>query len=128
MGIKILVVDDDPLLCKLVTRILDTNGYESASVTNGADAIRLFRTMQPDLVLLDIAMPEMNGYDVARALRVIEQDDGRPHTPIVVLTAFARSFSPAVGDEAGVDSYLSKPITTDELLRHISRFLGKTGA
>lgn len=124
MSKTILVVDDDPILLKLVQRILEGAGYHALLAESGPQALTYFQDEAPALVLLDIAMPEMNGYEVARAMREIEAEQQRSRIPIVVLTAFARNFSPSAGHETGVDSYLSKPITARELVEHIGRFLG----
>ena len=123
MSKTILVIDDDNLINALVARLLGKEGYTVITACNGPAGIEQYETMKPDLVVLDIAMPEMSGFEVAKAIRAIQRRDDRPHTPIILLTAYARSFFIPTGSEAGIDSYLTKPITPDQLISHVNRFL-----
>jgi len=123
MSKTILVVDDDDLICKLVTRCLEDENYTVLTAADGPTAIEKYETGKPDLVVLDIAMPDMSGFEVAKSIRAIQRREDRPHTPIILLTAYARSFFLSASSE--VDSYLTKPITPERLRDHISRFLGE---
>ena len=125
MGKTILVIDDEPMIVELVKRFLRHGGYNVITASNGSTGITQFETQNPDLIVLDIAMPEMSGIDVTRRIREIEAERQLPRTPIILLTAYARSFFLPAGSEAGIDSYLTKPITTDQLLEHVYRFLGQ---
>ncbi len=125
MGKTILVIDDEPMIVELVKRFLRHGGYNVITAYNGSEGITQFETQNPDLIVLDIAMPEMSGIDVTRHIREIEAERQLPRTPIILLTAYARSFFLPAGSEAGIDSYLTKPITTDQLLEHVYRFLGE---
>ena len=119
----ILVVDDDELICTLVAQFLKREGYHVVTALTGQVGIDKYRAEKPDLVVLDIAMPEMSGFDVASSIRSIQHEEERPHTPIIILTAYARSFFVSAGSEAGIDSYLTKPITPEQLLAHVLPFL-----
>jgi CheY-like chemotaxis protein len=119
----ILIIDDDPVIIDLITRTLHRAGYETISASDGPTGIQCFQAEKPDLVVLDVAMPEMSGFDVATDIRSIERDENRPHTPIVLLTAYARSFFVSANSETEVDSYLTKPIVPDKLLTHLNKFL-----
>jgi CheY-like chemotaxis protein len=119
----ILVIDDDDLICTLVSKYLEREGYHVVTALNGPDGIEKYRTEKPDLVVLDVAMPEMSGFAAASRIRRIQHDEERPHTPIIILTAYARSFFQSAGSEAGIDSYLTKPITPKQLLEHVQPFL-----
>ncbi|MBI5960826.1 MAG: response regulator [Chloroflexi bacterium] len=120
----ILVVDDDELICGLVKRFVEQGGYQAITAFNGPSAIAKYETEKPDLVVLDIAMPELSGLEVAKSIRAIQQRDQRPHTPIILLTAYARSFFVSTGD-VRVDSYLTKPVVFEQLMEHIRRFIGQ---
>jgi DNA-binding response OmpR family regulator len=124
----ILLVDDDETIRALFTVFLMRQDYEIIAAANGAEGVEKFRSEKPDLVVLDIAMPGMSGFDVTSQIREIEKSENRARTPVVLLTAYARSFFISTGSEAGIDSYLTKPITADELVRHIQKFLGESPA
>lgn len=124
MSQTILVVDDDDLIRTMVTHFLQHDGYTVITAANGQSALDLFKKEKPALVVLDIAMPAMSGIDVAKEIRAMQQRDQSPRTPIIMLTAYARSFFLSASSEAGVDSYLTKPITGPKLLEHVHRFVG----
>ena len=119
----ILVVDDDDLTRAMVAHLLEREGYRVLKAADGASALTLYADEKPDLVVLDIAMPHMSGMEVAARLRKMQREQGR-RVPIIVLTAYARSFSASGGGGADVDSFLTKPILPVKLLRHVHQFLG----
>lgn len=119
----ILVIDDDDLIRKMVTLFLERAGYEVISAPDGARGLEEFEARHPSLIVLDIAMPTMSGFDVARQVRTVEARDGLGRTPIILLTAYARSFFAAATNETDIDSYLNKPVTPEKLLAHVHRFL-----
>lgn len=125
MSKTILVIDDDDLLRNLVTHYLTRESFTVIAASDGPAGIEKYETDRPDLIVVDIAMPGMSGIEVTKHIRAIEQREGHPHTPIIILTAYARSFFLSTGGEAGVDSYLTKPVTPDQLLEHIHRFLAE---
>ncbi|MDY6970828.1 MAG: response regulator [Thermodesulfobacteriota bacterium] len=109
----ILVVDDDPVSLKLIRAMLEKNGYRTEGAVGGAECIQKTKSLDPDLVLLDITMPGMSGIEVCRALR---QDDHAKNTPIIFVTA---STDDKVLEEAfrsGGTDYVRKPINRVELL------------
>jgi CheY-like chemotaxis protein len=118
----ILLVDDDTLIRDITSRYLQRAGYHVLTATNGAEGIDIYQRLAPDLIVLDVAMPEMSGFEVASTIRKMQREEGRAHIPIVLLTAYARSFFLSVGTEAGIDSYLTKPISPEQLLEHIKQF------
>ncbi len=115
---KILVVDDDQIFCKLIANTLMDAGYETQTAFNGGAALDAYKKGQPDLILLDLAMPDKNGFEVASEIR--KQEAPGKHTLIVIMTAYARSFTVSVEFEAGIDSYLTKPILPDDVVAHIA--------
>ncbi len=123
MSKTILIIDDDEIIRALLVRALERAGYAALTASAGPSGIELFRASNPDLIVLDIAMPEMTGFEVASTIRTIEAGEDLPRTPIVALTAYARSFFLPLGTQAGIDSYLMKPITPDQLVNHVNQFL-----
>ena len=116
---RILVVDDDTSIRSFVEMALDGEGYAVATATNGAQALAVTGQLQPDLILLDMRMPIMDGWTFARAYR----DKPGPHAPIVVITAATDAGERA--REIQADGYLGKPFDLDELLGLVSRYTSK---
>jgi class 3 adenylate cyclase len=117
---KILVVDDTPRNVKLLADLLSVKGYGVATAASGREALALLETARPDLVLLDVVMPEMSGYEVCRTIR------GNPATgmlPIVMVTALDPAEERVKGIEAGADDFLTKPINQAELLARVKSLL-----
>lgn len=125
MSQKILIIDDDQPLRKLLEHALHEAGFEALSAATGEDGLELTLRERPDLVLLDIAMPGMSGFDVAAAIRKAEQQSER-HTLIVIMTAHARSFTVSVDFHTGIDSYLTKPVLPLDVVTHVQNLLSET--
>jgi DNA-binding response OmpR family regulator len=117
---KILVVDDDPVIQKLLGDILGREGYQVVSVMDGIDAIVAVRKDKPDLVVLDIIMPYVNGYDVCRTIKL---DPVLKEIPIVVLTSRDQEVDKRILSLIGVE-YLHKTCKPQELLAKIQNILG----
>lgn len=122
---KILVVDDQLEILEAVSYILKTHGYDVADAEDGRRGLELARAFRPDLILCDIMMPDMNGYDVLRAIRYDLDLSG---TPFVFLTGKARPEDMRAGMNLGADDYLTKPFSAEELLAAVSTQLEKYGA
>lgn len=110
---RILVVDDDPALAEMLGIVLRNEGFEPAFVADGSRAISAYRELKPDLILLDLMLPGMNGIDVCRAIR------GESGVPIVMLTAKADTVDVVLGLESGADDYMVKPFKPKELVARI---------
>lgn len=123
-GAKVLVVDDDPRNLKLISVRLRADGYEVLTADSGAKAIEIVRATRPDVILLDIMMPEMDGYEVTRRLK---KDFDTQSIPIVLITALHAVKDRVKGLNAGADDFLTKPIDTNELLARV-RSLARTSA
>jgi CheY-like chemotaxis protein len=119
----VLVIDDDHLMCTLASQALERGGYSVITASDGPTGIECYEVEKPDLIVLDVAMPEMNGFEVTSQIRALQERDGRPHIPIVLLTAYARSFFVPGTAQEQIDSYLTKPVTPDQLLAHVNKFL-----
>ena len=113
----ILVVDDDPNIRELLTQELTEAGYQVVAATNGREALAAVRRQQPDLVVLDVMMPEMNGFDVAA---VLKNDPQTMEIPIVILSIVQDRER---GFRLGIDRYLTKPIDTDLLFREVGALI-----
>lgn len=117
---KILIVEDNDLNLKLFRDLLEANGYETYETKEGIEAISLTRNVMPDLIIMDIQLPEISGLDITRK---IKSDGQISHIPIVAVTAFAMKDDEEKILAAGCEAYLSKPIAIDDFLRTIRRFL-----
>ena len=116
----ILVVDDDESLLQLLDLTFSNQGYRVLAVTNGRDAMRALYAHTPDLVILDIMLPEVSGWDVCRRIREVSE------VPIVMLTAYAGQEYRIKGLELGADDYLSKPFDVQELVLRVAAVLRRT--
>jgi DNA-binding response OmpR family regulator len=106
----VLIADDDPDIRQLVRLRLERSGYDVISAEDGLEALELARDRSPDLAILDVSMPSMNGLDVARALR-----DENATLPLILLTGRVRDEDVLEGANAGVDRYITKPFSPQEL-------------
>ena len=122
MAERILIVDDDPLLCSFLTMALGRETYDTHAVYSGQDAIDYLKTNPVDLILLDIMMADLNGFDV---LRQLKDDEKLSAIPVVFLTARVDAISQKTGMDIGAVKYLTKPITPDELIEQVNAVLGK---
>ncbi|HHK41463.1 MAG TPA: sensor histidine kinase, partial [Planctomycetaceae bacterium] len=125
--LKVLVVDDHDANRVLARRILERHGHECVESHSGADALQKWRSEPFDLVVLDVQMPEMDGFDVLRKMREEERESGR-HTPVVTLTAHAMAGDRERCLAAGADAYLAKPLDASELLATVERLAGRAPA
>jgi DNA-binding response OmpR family regulator len=114
---KVLVVDDDPGIVKLVRGYLEQVGYEVAVAYDGKKAMQIARNQKPDLVILDLMLPEMDGWDVCRALRK------ESAVPIIMLTARVEESDKLIGLELGADDYVTKPFSPRELVARVRSVL-----
>ena len=114
---KILVVDDEPAVTDLLVYNLRKSGYEPLVASGGNEALKVARQSQPDLILLDLMLPEMDGLDVCRELRKTN------NVPVIMITARGEEIDRVVGLELGADDYVSKPFSVRELLARIKAVL-----
>jgi CheY-like chemotaxis protein len=118
---RILVVDDEPDTLGLIELTLQTAGHEVRLASGGVEGLQLARQLEFDVILLDIMMPDLSGFDVLRALR---EDPGN-HPPVIVLTAKNRPEDRDIGMSLGATDYLGKPITRGSLLDAIQKAIGE---
>ena len=119
---KILVVDDEKNICDLLRMYLEKEGYSVAMAHNGVDAVSMFNSENPDLVLLDIMLPQLDGWQVCREIRKTSEK------PIIMLTAKDEVFDKVLGLELGADDYVTKPFDTKEIVARIKAVLRRTSA
>lgn len=121
-ALRILVVDDEPDTLGLIKLTLQTAGYQVQTATGGREGLRLVREEPFDVVILDIMMPDVSGFDVMRELN----NDSTPPPPVIFLTARSSEDDQETGMSLGVSHYLLKPITRGSLLDAINQALGTT--
>lgn len=120
---RILIVDDDPLIRRIVAQSLTEVGFQTQAVASGQTAVALVRQAPPDLVLLDVMMPGLDGYHVCRLLR---QEPQGASVPIIMLTAMDEIESVVKGLRSGADDYITKPFAIDELVMRVQAHLRRT--
>jgi DNA-binding response OmpR family regulator len=125
MKAKILVVDDEPDLLDLIDTNLTAAGLSVLMAASGKDALRLARTLQPQLILLDLMLPELDGLEVCKLLR---QDPNTRSIPIIMLTARAAEIDRVLGLELGADDYITKPFSVRELVLRVKKLLNRQPA
>lgn len=116
----ILLVDDDPNISRLVQLYLEKEGFEVKTADRGDDALAMFRKMPPDLILLDVMLPGMDGWQVCRTIRKTSS------IPIIMLTAKDETFDKVLGLELGADDYMTKPFDPKELIARIKAVMRRT--
>jgi DNA-binding response OmpR family regulator len=121
-GNTVLVADDDPDIRELVTFKLEQAGYKVHAVGDGVAALAAARALSPSLLLLDVMMPGLNGYEVCRRLRA----DGGRTIPVIMLTAKAQEGDVETGFAMGVDDYIVKPFSPRELLTRVNNVLARS--
>lgn len=117
---KILIVDDDSNICELIRLYLEKDHFQAVIANDGQQALRLVESEKPDLILLDIMMPRLDGWQVCREIRKTLQ------TPIIMLTAKGEVFDKVLGLELGADDYITKPFDTKELIARVKAVLRRT--
>ena len=120
MNEKILIVDDEPNIVSMLADVLADAGYDTQAIGNGRDALEAARRDHPDLMLLDVQMPQLDGFEVASRLKA---DPATASIPIIMLSAMEGRGARIVGLESGAEEYLSKPFDPAELLARIRNLL-----
>ena len=121
MAKKILIVEDNELNMKLFNDLLEANGYEIIQTRNGLEALELVKTHMPDLILMDIQLPEVSGLEVTKW---IKEDDDVKHIPVIAVTAFAMKGDEERIRQGGCEAYISKPISVGSFVQTIKHYLG----
>ena len=119
---KIMIVDDDINICELIRLYLEKEKYTTVIVNDGLEAVQTFNEVNPDLVLLDIMLPGLDGWQVCRKIR------NNSNVPIIMLSAKSETFDKCLGLELGADDYISKPFETKEVLARIKAVLRRSAS
>ena len=122
MAVSVLVAEDDRNIAELLQMYLEKEGYAVTVAPDGGQALSKYRAIKPDLVLLDVMMPVMDGWSVCRTIR------GESQTPIIMLTAKGETDDKVSGLKAGADDYITKPFEMKEVLARIEAVLRRTGS
>lgn len=120
---KILVVDDEIYIVHILDFSLGMEGYEVVTALDGEQALEKLKAEQPDLIVLDIMMPKLDGYEVCKAVK------GSPdtaHIPVILLSAKGRNVDQKMGFDVGADDYITKPFSPRKLVERINQLLGQT--
>jgi CheY-like chemotaxis protein/nitrogen-specific signal transduction histidine kinase len=120
--VRVLVAEDTELTQVMLRRMLEKHGHDVAVAKDGAEAVAVWRTWEPDLVLMDIQMPVMDGYAATHDIRKAEAGGGRRHTPIIAVTAHVLSRDRQKCLDAGMDDFLGKPFQGSDLLKLVERY------
>ena len=120
MQYKILIVDDDENICELLRLYLEKDGFDTIVANDGEQAVDFAAKYSPDLILLDIMLPKLDGWQVCREIRKTSE------TPIIMLTAKGETFDKILGLELGADDYVSKPFDTKEVIARIKAVLRRS--
>jgi two-component system alkaline phosphatase synthesis response regulator PhoP len=118
---RILVVDDEVYILHILDFILGAEQYDVVTATNGEQALQRVREDKPDLIILDIMMPKLDGYETCR---IIKQDDSTKHIPVILLTAKGRDIDQKLGEEVGASDYITKPFSPTKLIERVQSILG----
>jgi DNA-binding response OmpR family regulator len=122
MSVKLLVIDDDSAVTDLLSLLLKSNGFEVTATNNSTEGLSLVREISPDVIILDLMMPEMDGWQICKAVREFSQ------VPIIILSALNDPSMIASVLDAGADDYLTKPTPSRVLIAHINRLINRTGS
>jgi DNA-binding response OmpR family regulator len=122
MGKKILIADDEPNIVVSLEFLMKQKGYEVKVVTNGEDALQAVGEFGPELILLDVMMPRMSGYDVCQKVR---ENPAWAGIRIIMLSAKGRDVEVNKGMAVGADAYVTKPFSTKDLIAQVARMLGE---
>lgn len=121
MAKTVLIVEDNDLNMKLFSDLLEANGYNTIQTRNGVEAVGLARQHMPDLILMDIQLPEVSGLQVTQWLK---DDEGLRHIPVIAITAFAMKGDEEKIRQGGCEAYLSKPISVVKFLETVRNYIG----
>lgn len=119
---KILIVDDEQDIVESLKFVLEGNDYICYCAYNGEDGLKLAKELMPDLIILDVMMPRINGYKISRLLKF---DSKYKDIPILMVTARSQEEDKLIGEETGADEYITKPFDLDEVLKTVNKYLDK---
>jgi DNA-binding response OmpR family regulator len=119
---KILIVDDEPHIAQIMKLTLEDSGYEVTVAHDGAKGLEMAKESGPDLILLDLMLPSIDGYKICRLLKL---DEKYQHIPVILVSAMGEPHDIELGEDAGADAFLSKPFRPDDILSHVRDVLSR---
>ncbi len=119
---KILIVDDEQDIVESLKFVLEVSGYTCYTAYNGEDGLKLAKELLPDLIILDVMMPKINGYKISRLLKY---DNKYKDIPIIMLTARSQTEDKLIGEETGVNEYITKPFELDQIVKKVEEYIGQ---
>lgn len=119
---KILIVDDEQDIVESLKFVLEASGYTCYCAYNGEDGLRLAKEIIPDLMILDVMMPKINGFKISRLLKF---DSKYKNIPILMVTARTQDEDKLIGEETGADEYITKPFELDDIVKRVDKYLKK---
>ena len=119
---KILIVDDEADIIEILQFVLESQGYECITAFDGEEGLKLAREASPDLIILDVMMPKINGYKISRLLKY---DNKYKDIPILMITARAQEEDKIIGEETGADEYITKPFKVEYVVEKVKEYLGQ---
>jgi DNA-binding response OmpR family regulator len=119
---KILIVDDEPDILETLKFLIESEGFQSITAMDGEDALKKAKETNPDLIILDVMLPKINGYKVCRLLKF---DNKYKHIPILMVTARSQEEDKVIGEETGADEYITKPFDIEELIEKVNNYINK---
>ena len=122
---KILIVDDEQDIVESLKFVLEASDYVCYCAYNGEDGLRLAKEIVPDLMILDVMMPKINGYKISRLLKF---DNKYKNIPILMVTARTQEEDKLIGEETGADEYITKPFELDDIVKRVDSYLKKDQA
>ena len=117
---KVVIVDDEQDIVASLKFVLENEGYDCYTAFNGEDGLKTAKEIIPDLIVLDIMMPKMNGYKISRLLKF---DNKYKDIPIIMLTARSQEEDKLIGEETGADEYITKPFDLDVVIDKVNQYL-----
>ena len=118
---KILIVDDEADIIEILQFILEAEGFKCITAFDGEEGLKLAREIHPDLIILDVMMPKINGYKISRLLKY---DNKYKDIPILMITARSQEEDKIIGEETGADEYITKPFNVDFVVEKVKSYLG----
>lgn len=119
---RILIVDDEQDIVESLKFVLEAAGYRCFCAYNGEEGLQMAKDVLPDLIILDVMMPKINGYKICRLLKY---DNKYKNIPILMVTARSQDEDKLIGEETGVDEYITKPFELEEIVKKVEKYLGK---
>ncbi|MDR1167687.1 MAG: response regulator [Heliobacteriaceae bacterium] len=117
---NILIVDDEQDIVESLKFVLEAADYSCCCAYNGEDGLRFAKEIEPDLIILDVMMPKINGYKISRLLKY---DNKYKNIPILMVTARSQEEDKLIGEETGADEYITKPFDLDDVVRRVDKYL-----